>query len=349
MGSHCSFGHLKHKLWPKERSGVKLPIWLPTRKSQESTRFTWLQRACDIPLERSRRKLQLCFRPHLDPRSTRKVIGLQSCKSPNLGDFGTPTWESRDKKPFGWGPRGEVQGEPLAGREATAPSIIRKIEKVQGGEQAPRNGSLALPKDAAVKPFSLKGKLNAILIVLSPILARRSNGLPGGHAHLRRSFPRLEQNPFEGVLAIEVPSASFEPKIIKQKAPKNVEGLSPVGEATRVVAMEVRGVVLFFEHGLPKKNEGPGNGEAVGRLPLTPDTKENTPGLLGRGAFHEAVSGRFLEPLVAAFAGGLNSHGLEPGAHRQLIVEGQPDERANLAGTRIVPHSGNDLGNYRVV
>jgi hypothetical protein len=24
MGSHCSFGHLKHKLWPKERSRVEL-------------------------------------------------------------------------------------------------------------------------------------------------------------------------------------------------------------------------------------------------------------------------------------------------------------------------------------
>jgi len=50
-----------------------------------------------------------------------------------------------------------VQGEPLTGREARAPSIIRKIEKVQGGEQAPRNGSLALLKNAAVKPFNLKG------------------------------------------------------------------------------------------------------------------------------------------------------------------------------------------------
>jgi hypothetical protein len=196
------------------------------------------------------------------------------------------------------------------GREATAPSIIRKIEKVQGGEQAPRNGSLALPKYAAVKPFNLKGKLNAILIVLSPILARRFNGLPGGHAHLRRNFPRLEQNPLEGVLAIEMPSASFGLEIIEQKVLKNVEGLSPVGKATRVVAMEVRGVVLFFEHELPKKNKGPGNGEAVRHLPFAPDTEENTPGLLGRGAFHEAVSGRFLEPLVVAFAGGLNSHGL---------------------------------------
>jgi len=134
------------------------------------------------------------------------------------------------------------QGEkvnPLRGGRQQPHQSLEKLRKYKGGEQAPRNGSFALPKDAAVKPFSLKGKLNAILIVLSPILAKRSNGIPGGHAHLRRSFPRLEQNPFEGVLAIKVPSASFGPEIIEQKAPKNVEGLSPVGEATRVVAMEV--------------------------------------------------------------------------------------------------------------
>jgi hypothetical protein len=37
MGSHDPFGHLKHKLWPKEGSGVKLAVWFPTTKSQEST------------------------------------------------------------------------------------------------------------------------------------------------------------------------------------------------------------------------------------------------------------------------------------------------------------------------
>jgi hypothetical protein len=37
MGSNCSFGHLKQKLWPKEGSGVKLAVWLPTTKSREST------------------------------------------------------------------------------------------------------------------------------------------------------------------------------------------------------------------------------------------------------------------------------------------------------------------------
>ncbi len=53
MGSHCPFGHLKHKLWPKERSGVKLAVWLPTTKSQELTRFPCVQAMCDIPLEKA--------------------------------------------------------------------------------------------------------------------------------------------------------------------------------------------------------------------------------------------------------------------------------------------------------
>jgi len=108
MGSPCSFGHLKHKLWPKEGPGVKLAVWLPTRKSQESTRFTWLQTMCHKLLESSRQKLQLFFRPHFDPRFARKVMGLQSPGSPSWRDFGTPTWESRGsprrKKPFGCGP-----------------------------------------------------------------------------------------------------------------------------------------------------------------------------------------------------------------------------------------------------
>jgi len=78
MGSHYSFGHLKHNLWPKEGLGVKLPVWLPTKKSRELTRFIWLQTTCHTPLKSSRRELQLCFRAHLDPRSTCKVMGLQS-------------------------------------------------------------------------------------------------------------------------------------------------------------------------------------------------------------------------------------------------------------------------------
>jgi hypothetical protein len=38
------------------------------------------------------------LRPHLNRRSSHKVMGPQSLKSPNFGNFGTPTWEFRDKK-----------------------------------------------------------------------------------------------------------------------------------------------------------------------------------------------------------------------------------------------------------
>jgi hypothetical protein len=119
MGLHCSFGQLKHKLWPKEGPGVKLP-----GKSQESTRFTCLQMTCDISLESFRQELQLCFRPHLDSRSARKVMGLQSRGSPSWRNFGTPTRESQEKKTIWmWAPwrgaeytiRGKVVASPKSG------------------------------------------------------------------------------------------------------------------------------------------------------------------------------------------------------------------------------------------
>jgi hypothetical protein len=120
MGSHHPFRHLKHTLWPKERSGVKLVVWLPTTKSWESTRFPCVQVAFDIPLEKNSWKgLQLFFQPHYNQRFTRQVMRPQSYKSPKCGNFGTPTWESRDKKPFWMWPsctkytiRGKVVASP---------------------------------------------------------------------------------------------------------------------------------------------------------------------------------------------------------------------------------------------
>jgi hypothetical protein len=63
VGSHDPFGHLKHKIWPKKGSGVKLAICLPTTKSQESPQFLCVQMACNRLLESFRRGLQLCFKP----------------------------------------------------------------------------------------------------------------------------------------------------------------------------------------------------------------------------------------------------------------------------------------------
>jgi hypothetical protein len=82
MPSHWQFGHLQPKLWVKERPRVKLAIWLLITKSRESTcsrRPIW---ACDMELERSRRGLQLWFRPHCDPTLQSRVMAVQSSKSP---------------------------------------------------------------------------------------------------------------------------------------------------------------------------------------------------------------------------------------------------------------------------
>ncbi len=56
----------KKKLWPKEGSRVKLAIWLPTTKSQESTWFLCVQMACNISLENFQQGLQLCLRTHIN-------------------------------------------------------------------------------------------------------------------------------------------------------------------------------------------------------------------------------------------------------------------------------------------
>ncbi len=72
--------------------------------------------ACDTLLESFRRELQCCFRPRLNQRSEQKVIVPQNYGSPNRGSFGTPPWESWDKKPFRCGCRREAQKILYRGR-----------------------------------------------------------------------------------------------------------------------------------------------------------------------------------------------------------------------------------------
>jgi hypothetical protein len=89
MGSHGSFGYLKLKLWPKERLRMKQPIWLSTTKSQELPWFICIQMVCDISLESSQQMFQLFFRHHFNCRSTKEVMSIQSCGSPNFKNFKT--------------------------------------------------------------------------------------------------------------------------------------------------------------------------------------------------------------------------------------------------------------------
>jgi len=90
MASHDPFGHLKHKLWPKERLRVLLTVWFPTIKNQESTWFPCVQVAWNISLEISWRGLQLCFRPHFNWRFACKIMGLQSWESSSARILGLP-------------------------------------------------------------------------------------------------------------------------------------------------------------------------------------------------------------------------------------------------------------------
>jgi hypothetical protein len=109
MALNEPFGHLQHKLWSKEGSRVKLAIWLLTIKSRESTQFRCVQVKCNTPLKSSWRELQLCFKPHPNWRSELGVMSSQSPESPNWDTFGTPPWESRDKKSFGCSSYGRTQ------------------------------------------------------------------------------------------------------------------------------------------------------------------------------------------------------------------------------------------------
>jgi hypothetical protein len=73
MGSHDPFGYLKHKLWPKERLGVNLSIWLSITKSQESTWFPWVHVACSYTVgklsTRATTFLQTSYQSHVYTQS----------------------------------------------------------------------------------------------------------------------------------------------------------------------------------------------------------------------------------------------------------------------------------------
>jgi hypothetical protein len=87
MGSHDSFEYLKYKLWPKERSKVKVPIWFPIVKSQELLWNTCVQVACHISLENFWQGLQFFLKPHLNQKSSQEVMAHQSAKIFNFWEF----------------------------------------------------------------------------------------------------------------------------------------------------------------------------------------------------------------------------------------------------------------------
>jgi hypothetical protein len=120
MGSHCSFGHLKHKLWPKEGPGVKTgsqiasltpdqkksridPIYLAAGNVRHtvgklSTRATTLLQTAS--------RSELCTRSYAPSKSREsQLAGFRDFHAGLRGSPGSPGSE----KPFGCGLRGESQ------------------------------------------------------------------------------------------------------------------------------------------------------------------------------------------------------------------------------------------------
>jgi hypothetical protein len=118
IGLHNPFGHLKHKLGPKERPRVKLAISLPTTKSQESPQFPCMQVTCNIPFKSSWWGLQLCFKPYLNWRSTCKLMGPQNHKNLNCENFETPTWVLVPWPATEYTIRGKVMASPKSKADA---------------------------------------------------------------------------------------------------------------------------------------------------------------------------------------------------------------------------------------
>jgi len=132
MPLHWSFGHLQPKLWAKERSRVKLAVWLPTTKSRESTSSRHPNRECDTRIGSATRRwkapkesynfgsdlvlIKLGNREIWAP----KVPGLQLGQFRD--NFGTPTWESRENVPFRCSSRRELQRILYEGRWWLPPS-----------------------------------------------------------------------------------------------------------------------------------------------------------------------------------------------------------------------------------
>jgi hypothetical protein len=84
--------------------------------------------------------------------------------------------------------------------------------------------------------------------------------------------------------------------------------LSNINEAVDMVGMELRGVIFSFGGGLPKQNEGPGEGRVLRRLPFFPVPLEHVPSMLWGKVIEEAGLGRFHGPRMTSIACGGGPH-----------------------------------------
>jgi len=94
-----------------------------------------------MALESSQRELQFWFKPCPDQTLQLGDMSSQSFETPTRDNFGTPTWESREKKPFECGSR-RVTQIILYGRRWWLPRVRAMLNLVcqsaRGLSQHPR-------------------------------------------------------------------------------------------------------------------------------------------------------------------------------------------------------------------
>jgi len=102
MGSHCSFEHLKHKLWPKKGAGSRIASLTPDQKKSGIDPIYLA--ADDVPhtvgklSTRATTLLQTALRFEVCAQS----YGAPKCRESRLAEFrdshARVQWESRERK-----------------------------------------------------------------------------------------------------------------------------------------------------------------------------------------------------------------------------------------------------------
>jgi hypothetical protein len=105
---------------------------------------------------------------------------------------------------------------PRRGEGVNGPiNRLEKFRKYKGGRKCRKFGSVVIPKNVHVTPFSPEGLINPILSTRFPGGPERANGLPGGHPDLDGGHLGLLENFSSGILVIEVFPAPFRPEEVE--------------------------------------------------------------------------------------------------------------------------------------
>jgi len=169
MGSHCSFGHIKHKLWPKERPGVKLSIfgnWPDLLSLRQRATYRWkgLDESYNFALDRT------SIRGLFTKLWGSKVAGVSTSAISGL-----PRGSPGREKPFGCKPRCRNPTLAKCGGEA------QHLEKMRIWSP------LGLPNVQSSTARPETPRIGGVLGVIGKVLKRRYRKWPRiGHLDICR-------------------------------------------------------------------------------------------------------------------------------------------------------------------